>query len=259
MVILSQKIFRRKIILTLTGVLLLTTAIKSNANDFELDVISYQLTIEPSIDERHISSTVIIRFVIDKNATSVILKSGNLTIDKVTGDNVIGFENSDGNLVIKLSEREKEENELAIDYHGNPTRGLLFDPSQGQAFTVYSTSQWMVCNDIPGDKALFHLNISVPVDKSCIASGELISQIRKNGKAQYSYQQNYESPPYTYGFAIGSFNQVEEQRDKMLLRYYSQNYSSDQLTTIFQETPSMMSFLKKNLELSIVNPRIPKY
>ena len=237
--------FVRKIAPAFLVMFLLTISIQSNANDFELDVISYHLTIEPVIDQRRISGTVIIKFQIDKNADSVVLKSGNLTIDKVTGEHVIGFENGDGNLVIKLSAREKKENELTIDYHGNPTRGRLFDVDRGQAFTVYSTSQWMGCHDSPGDKALFHLNISVPVDKNCIASGELVSEVRKNGKVQYSYQQNYESPTYTYGFAIGNFHQAEEKRGDVVLKYYSQDYSSDQLTTIFQETPMMISFFEE--------------
>ncbi|MDX2245922.1 MAG: M1 family metallopeptidase [Bacteroidia bacterium] len=226
-------------------VLLLTTSVQANPNDFELDVISYHLTIEPDIEKKYISGTVVIKFQIENDANSVAFKSGNLRIDKVTGDNVVGFENRDGSLIIKLSEREEKENELTIDYHGNPTNGLLFDTDRGQTFTVYSTSQWMICNDSPGDKALFYLDISVPADKDCIASGELVSQVRKNGKIQYSYQQNYESPTYTYGFAIGNFNQTEEKSGEVLLRYYSRDYTSGQLMTIFKETPTMISFFEE--------------
>ena len=224
---------------------MLTSSAQASPNGFELDVISYHLTIEPSIDKKHISGTVVIKFQIENDANSVAFKSGNLRIDKVTGANVVGFENRDGNLIINLSYREKKENELTIDYHGNPTNGLLFDLDRGQAFTVYSTSQWMICNDSPGDKALFYLNISIPADKDCIASGELMNQARKNDIIQYSYQQNYESPSYTYGFAIGNFNQVEEKSGDVLLRYYSQDYDSVQLMTIFKETPTMISFFEE--------------
>ncbi len=225
--------------------LLLRTSAQASPNDFELDVTSYHLTIDPNIDTKYISGTVVIKFQIENDANSVAFNSGNLRIDKVTGDNVVGFENRDGSLIIKLSEREKKENELTIDYHGNPTNGLLFDSDRGQTFTVYSTSQWMICNDSPGDKALFYLDISIPSDKDCIASGELVSQVRKNNKIQYSFQQNYESPTYTYGFAIGNFNQAEEKSGEVLLRYYSQDYSSEQLMTIFKETPTMISFFEE--------------
>jgi aminopeptidase N len=225
--------------------LLLTIVAHASPNDFEPDVISYHLTIEPDIDKKYIRGTVVIKFQIENDANSVAFMSGDLRIDKVTGDNVVGFEYRDGSLIVKLSERERRENELTIDYHGNPTNGLLFDSDRGQAFTLYSTSQWMICNDSPGDKALFHLDISIPADKDCIASGELVSQVRMGDKIQYAYQQNFESPTYTYGFAIGSFNHAEEKSGEVLLRYYSQDYSSGQLMTIFKETPMMISFFEE--------------
>lgn len=234
-----------KNIFILSIVLLLTASAQTGPGDFEPDVISYHLTIEPDIDKKYISGTVVIKFQIENEANAVAFKSGNLEIDNVTGDNVAGFENRDGSLIIKLSEREQKENKLTIDYHGNPTNGLLFDPERGQISTVYSTSQWMVCNDSPGDKALFHLDISIPADKDCIASGELVSRVRRNDKIQYSYQQTHESPAYTYGFAIGNFNHAEEKSGEVLLKYYSQDYSPGQLMTIFRETPAMISFFEE--------------
>jgi aminopeptidase N len=227
-------------------VLLLALSAQSSPKIFELDVISYHLTIEPDIDKQYIRGTVVIKFQIENNVTSVVFKSGNLSIDQVTGDKVVSFENRDGSLIIQLSEREKKENELTVDYHGNPTNGLLFDSDRGQSFTVYSTSEWMICNNSPGDKALFHLDIIIPADKDCIASGALVSKNRKNNKIQYSYQQNYESPSYTYGFVIGNFNRAEEKSGDVLLRYYSQDYTSGQLKIIFKETPTMISFFEEH-------------
>lgn len=224
--------------------LLLATSAQASPTDFELDVIRYHLTIAPDLEKKSIYGTVVITFQIENDANAVVFNSGNLRIDTVTGDHVVGFENKNGSLIINLSEREKRENELTIDYHGNATHGLLFDTGRGQAYTVYSTSQWMICNDSPGDKALFHLDISIPVDKDCIASGELVRQLRKDDKIHYSYRQHYESPTYTYGFAIGNFNAAEEKSGEVLLRYYSQDYSSSQLMTIFKETPAMISFFE---------------
>lgn len=233
-----------RIISTYSILFLLTASVQSNPIGSELDVISYHLTIEPGIDTKSILGTVIIKFQVENDANSIVLKSGNLIIDKVTGNNVESFENRDGNLVINLSETGRKYNELTIAYHGNPSNGLLFNTEKGQAFTIYSTSQWMVCNDLPGDKAILYLNISVPADKDCIASGELVNKVRKNNKIQYSFQQSYESPAYTYGFAIGNFNQVEEKSGDVLLRYYSQDYDSGQLLTIFKETSMMIAFFE---------------
>ncbi|MCB0669208.1 MAG: hypothetical protein KDC80_25470, partial [Saprospiraceae bacterium] len=202
--------------------LLLLAFVHGNPKSDELDVISYDLTIEPNIDKNYIRGTVVIKFQIEHDIDSVEFKSGNLRVDKVTGDNVVSYKNGDGSLIIKLSKRENKENEITIYYQGNPANGLLFDSDRGQAFTIFSTSRWMICNDSPGDKAYFQLKISIPADKDCVASGELVSQLRKNDKIEYSYQQNYESPTYTYGFAIGNFNQAQENSGDVLLRYYSQ-------------------------------------
>ncbi len=243
-----------KIVSVLTVLFLLEISIQAGAHSFELDVISYKLKLAPNIDEKFISGSVTIKFQIDKEANSVAFKSGNLKIDKVTGDNLIGFKNNAGTLLIELSQREKRETELTIDYHGNPTGGLLFDSDLDYAFTVYSTSQWMICNDSPGDRALFEINLSIPAGMTCIASGELISEVHKDGKVQYSYRQNYESPTYTYGFAIGNFRQAEEKLGKLSLLYYAQDYSFDQLMVIFRETPTMITFFEERSGITYHQP-----
>lgn len=232
-------------ILLSTLILLLNSSAHASSINTDLDVISYHLTIEPNIETRSIKGKVVIRFQIDKSAHLVALNSGNLTIDQVTGKNVLGFKNNGGNLSIEMSERDGRENEITIYYHGSPNNGLFFDSDHGQAYTIYSTDQWMVCNNSPGDKAVFHLNISVPASKDCIASGELVSQLRKKDKILNSYRQNYESPAYTYGFAIGKFNQAEEKMREILFKYYSQDYTSQQLLSIFKETPNMISFFEE--------------
>lgn len=234
----------------LTILFLLPIFTQAQPGDTELDVISYHLTIEPKIDEGYICGRVIIRFQINANADSVVMNSGKLKIEKVVGENVVKFKKVSDNLIIKLSKREKKENKITIDYHGNPTSGLLFDADLGQAYTVYSTSQWMICNDSPADKALFNLNLTAPDGKICIASGELVNKVHKNGKVVYSYQQAYESPTYTYGFAIGNFNKTEETFEDVSLKTYSQTYSSDDLKTIFRETPNMMSFFEEKSGVS---------
>ncbi len=216
-----------------------------NALDTELDVTCYKLTIAPIIDQGYISGTVLIDFQINKNANSVVFNAGNLVIDKVVGEHVSGYRKMGADLIIDLSQREKTKNEIVIEYHGNPKKGLLFDNKNGDAYTVYATSQWMVCNDSPEDKALFELDLTIPSDKSCVASGELVQMIPENGKMHYSYQQNYESPAYTYGFAIGNYNKAKEDAKGVQLNYLGRNYSSDQLKTIFKETPAMISFFEE--------------
>ena len=176
---------------------------KANQKEHELDVTSYRLTIEPEIRKRHIKGAVTINFQISPNANSIVLNSGSLLIDSVAGKN-------DDLLIIKLSKREKRENEITIKNHGSPTKGLLFNSKLDQAYTVYFTSQWMICNDKPSDKATLNLNILIPNGLKCIANGELIGVEKIERKTLFRWAQKYESPSYTYGSAIGNFKEESE-------------------------------------------------
>ncbi len=230
---------------TMIITILVTWFVQSKANIPELDVVSYHLTIEPNIQQKSLKGTVVVKFRIDKTAPQVTFSSGNLKIDKLTGNHIVGYTNRDGSLIIELAKRSQVENEIIIEYHGSPTRGLWFNSQHDYAYTIFSTSQWMICNDSPADKALFDLNILVPEDKICVASGDLVSRITKNGKVAYTFQQNYESPSYTYGFTIGNFNQAQDSIGPTQLQYYAQDYSSDQLLNIFKETPEVISFFER--------------
>jgi aminopeptidase N len=227
-----------------TILILLSISVKVSPQDIQLNVTSYHLSIEPNIVEGTIRGSVIIDMRVGTDMDSVILSSGKLEIDHVIGKHVEGFRKINSDLIIYLSERDSEDQQMIINYHGQPGKGLIFDREHNQAYTVYFTSQWMICNDSPEDKALFQLDISVPIDKTCVASGELVHKVKQDDRILYSYQQNPESPSYTYGFAIGKFNEAEERYNKVLLKYYSRNYTSEQTKDIFRETPAMISFFE---------------
>ncbi len=216
---------------------------KVSSQDIHPDVTSYHLTIEPNIDKGTIEGSVVINF--QTNSDSVIFKSGKLEINSVEGKNVLGYKKINKDLIVYLSKRDGLKNKIVVDYQGQPTRGLIFDKENNQVYTSYFTNDWMVCNDSPEDKALFQLDITVPIDKTCIASGELVKKKRKSNQVLYSYQLNTASPSYTYGFAIGKFNEAEETCNNVSLKYYSLNYSSEQTKDIFKETPAMISFLEE--------------
>ncbi len=215
------------------------------AFDTKPDVTSYTLTIEPRIDQGDLSGAVIIDFELDKNAESVIFAAGNLVIDTVVGAHVLGFRKTGADLILDLAKRTGTANKVTITYHGTPRKGLLFDADNGLAYTVYHTSQWMVCNDSPDDKALFNLDLVVAMDQRCVASGVLFDKAREHTKVCYSFRQTYESPTYTYGFAIGDFNKAEEDFKGVQLAYLGHDYSSDQLKVIFRETPAILSFFEE--------------
>lgn len=233
------------IILSFLNCLVYYSLCQAFQQEHELDVISYHLSIEPEINKGSVKGTVMIHFQIAPNTNSIVLNSGNLQIDNVTGKNVIGFNKNNDKLIVQLSEREKRKNKITINYHGKPERGLIFNSESDHAYTVYFTSHWMVCNDIPSDKATLDLNILVGKEKKCVASGELVRTVEKEEKILFQWSQPYETPTYTYGFAIGNFNKVSEKQGDVQLNYYSQKLSVPQLKKVFWETGNIIQFFEQ--------------
>ncbi len=215
------------------------------ASDSGLNVLSYQVTIEPDIQNQYVHGSVVIKFQLPLHKTSVVFNSGNLEIDSISGPSVISFQKVGDKLAIALSKERRLIEEMVIYYHGNPSRGLLFDRSKDLAYTVYFTSDWMVCNDIPGDKAKIDLNIIVDKGRDCIANGQLIRISPKNEKALFQWSQDFETSPYTYGFVIGNFQKYKIEYDELTINNYAKNYLPEELLEIFEETSKMITFFEE--------------
>lgn len=233
----------KKLILVLIWSLLFVT--ESYSQETEPDVQSYELTIEPDIQKGSIEGTVVIHFEVPEGATSVVFNSGDLVVEEVKGSSVKSSNTKDSELIIQLFPQQEKEHEIIIAYHGNPKRGLLFDEDLNQAHTVYFTDHWMVCNNKPGDRATFSINLILPKGLESVASGTLTGIKKRGEKVIYKWNQVYETPSYTYGFAIGTFNKVTELADDVALHYYSSELDEIKLQKVFEETPDILDFLEE--------------
>jgi len=221
----------------------LTTLLQ--AQDKTLDVLNYELSLEPNIEAGSIEGELSICFKLTNAVQSIQLDARKLSIDEVKGLNVKSYSQRDEKLIVHLKYRHLQEQEIHIAYQGKPKRGLIFNSSQQTAHTVYFTQDWMPCNFLPSDRAKLSLNIWVPKGKQCAASGELTEVIEKEGKVLYKWNQPYETPAYTYGFATGSFKEVREQYKGIKLKYYSRDLSKEKLQKVFEETPNILRFFEE--------------
>lgn len=233
---------RKIVLLVIWSCFFATTAY---SQETEIDVQSYELTIEPDIQKGYIEGIVVIRFEVTAGATTITLNSGDLVVEKVKGSSVESFSNKDSKLIIQLSPQQYTEHKIVISYHGSPKRGLLFDADLNQAHTVYFTDHWMVCNNKPDDRATFSINLILPKGMESIASGTLNGTKERGNKVIYEWSQMYETPSYTYGFVIGSFNKITEQKDDVELHYYSSKLDENELKKVFVETPNILAFLEQ--------------
>ena len=235
-------------------ILLVYLGAKAYCFDTELNVLSYTATIEPDIQNRYLKGSVLIRYQLPLNEDFLVLNSGNLQIDSIKGIHTGKFTKKGDKLTVDLNDRKELINDIIIYYHGYPTSGLFFDQANDQSYTIYSTNQWMVCNHKPGDKAKISLSILISKEQECIASGQLIRKEERDGKHLFQWNQNFDSPTYTYGFVIGNFQKFEYSDIKLSINSYAKSFSSYELERIFTETSAMISFFEEKSGIKYDQP-----
>src|SRR5207248_285719 len=144
------------------------------------DVIHYDAQIEPDITNKTITGKVLIRLITrTDNLAAIEFDCGELTIDAVhEKGRAQKFVRQESHLRILLSRPTTmgETREFEIEYHGAPRRGIRFFPDQQQVYTVFNTSQWMICIDAPADRATLRLRLILPAGLEVVANGRLVSQ-----------------------------------------------------------------------------------
>jgi len=209
----------------------------------DIDVLHYAATLEPDIAAKSVKGSVLIRF--QTTSTEVELDCGDLTVDAVRAAGApLRFSVTNRRLRVSL-QPEKRVREIEIDFHGTPRRGIRFFPDRQQVYTVFSTSQWMVCVDDPADKATFSFKLILPASLTPMANGQLISQRElPNDKRVSEWQQRTPIPTYIFGFAAGPFQVVKEKRRNVELQYFATNYTQQEVRRVFRDTPGMLDFFE---------------
>ena len=213
------------------------------------DVTHYDARIEPNISDRTIKGTVVLDLVVTaQNQSSIELDSGDLTIDAVKeGGAPLDFATRGRQLTIRWPRpaQVNEPRQLEIAYHGAPRFGIQFFPERSQVYTVFSTSQWLVCVDAPDDRATLNLSVVLPAGLTMVASGTLVAQhALPNGTVVQEWRQDRPMPSYTFGLAAGRFTDVTENRHGHRLRYLSSEFSETELRRIFADSADMMHFFE---------------
>ena len=206
-----------------------------------LDVLHYSATLEPDIAGKSVKGTVNIRFVTD--APEAEFNCGDLTVDSVRFKRAaLKFSVVDHRLRVSLPPKARE---IEIEFHGTPKYGIRFFPDRQQVYTIFSTSQWMVCVDDPADKATLTFKLILPANLTPVANGKLVSQhALSNNRRLSEWRQRAAIPTYIFGFAAGPFQVVREKYGHVEFKYFATNYSQDEVRRIFRDTPNILDFFE---------------
>ena len=210
-----------------------------------LDVLDYHVHVEPFFSKNYIEGNISIKFRASSQTEKVVFDSGVLTVTRMEGESAVSFIQKGKKTIISLAQGDTNIQEIKLFYHGSPRRGLVFFNNAQKLYSVFFTSEWMICNAAPDDRATLQLDLLIPKEVISVASGILKDTTPIDNKIRYSWRQDYETPSYTYGFTIGSFNKAEEHYKGRFLKYYAEDYTSEEIEKIFQYTGDMMLFFEE--------------
>jgi aminopeptidase N len=246
-----NRLLLNSLVMTLCSVVVaFSVPLSTRADDLApgppFDVLHYNITIEPDIAGKTLKGNVVIRFVANvDNLFQVEFDCGNLQIDSVTESGVArDFALKDHRLqVILASKKARQITEIEISYHGAPKNGIRFIPEGSQVYTVFSTSQWTVCNDAPDDKATLSLTLILPATLTPLSNGRLVSKRElTNKRVASTWEQKLQIPTYTFGFAAGPYRLLTEKKHGVEFQYLTTSFSDKDVHRIFQNTPDMLEF-----------------
>lgn len=214
------------------------------------DVLRYDARVEPDIVNKTVKGMVSIRLVsrADK-LTEVEFDCGELVIDAVReGIEARRFVRRERTVSVSLSRpaSANEMRDIEVEYHGAPRRGIRFFPEQEQVYTVFSTSQWMVCVDAPDDRAALRLTLVLPASLSNVANGrEVARRVLPDKRVAHEWRQDAPVPTYTFGFAVGRLRTLDARGGRTRLRYMAEKFSDEELRRVFKDTSDMLAFYEE--------------
>lgn len=214
------------------------------------DVLHYDARVEPDVVNKTVKGRVSVRLSARAGGLGALeFDCGDLVIDAVrVGAKAERFERAERVVRVFLSRpaRAGETLEVEFDYHGAPRRGIRFHPELEQVYTVFTTSQWMVCVDAPEDRATLRMTLVLPANLGNVANGrEVARRTLPDGRVEHEWRQDSPVSTYTFGFAAGRFREVTERRGRVRLRYMAEKLTDEELRRVFRDTADMIAFYEE--------------
>jgi aminopeptidase N len=221
----------------------------ASADDPGIDILDYRAEVAPDIANASVHGEVLIRFSARRAGLQLVrFDRGELTIDGVfDGNAALAFQTPAGKVEAALIRplRAGEIRTLRIRYRGAPRYGLQFDRARNEAYTIFSTSQWLVCIDAPSERATLDLTLVVPGDRTVVANGRLLSRrTRADGMRAHRWRLNRPTASFLYGFAIGPYRDTRSTAGMPRLRQLSIDRSEEELERIFRDTRDILGFFE---------------
>lgn len=219
-----------------------------------MDVVHYAARIDPDNVARTLRGEVLISLVLSSaGAQPLEFDAGELTVDQVSEQGAdLAFERRGSKLQVRLPAPASpgDRHEIRIRYHGAPRFGLEFHPERGELYTIFSTSQWLVCVDAPSERASLDLSVALPAGLEAIGNGRLVSKRSLDAQRDlYHWRLDAPASSYIYGFAAGHYWKASTRAAGVELNYLSTDLDAGQLRRLFTDTGDMLRFFARRAGL----------
>ena len=179
------------------------------------------------------------------DADEIVVKSVTVGRQPQRFSQLVDTGTSRGHVRIQLNRPLKRHGRIDIEltFEGSPAKGLLF--IEGQAYTVYNTSHWLVVNHEPRDLATFDLSLDVPGDMVVVANGDNIANTRAGNRLLSKWEEKRAIPDFVLGFAVGRYAQESAMVGQTTLRYFSARHNGAQMGQVFHSTAAALRFFSE--------------
>ena len=213
------------------------------------DVERYRLQLRPDIQAGTLSGQMLIFAKARRDGLeAVVFDAGELEIAHVREDgDDLAFTREGSQLRIRLPKPARAGTRLRFEiaYSGRPKHGLQFHPQRRELYTIFSTSQWMVCVDAPAERAAFELVLILPRDLRVAANGRAFpARDIEGGLRAHRWRQSEPMPSFLYGFAAAPYHEAVERQGGTRLHYLSIDLDRERLLKTFADTRDMLRFFE---------------
>lgn len=205
-------------------------------------VENYDASIQADLPGQRLNGEVKIRFHsrADDAISALELDAGGLQIASVLeGQSAQWFERKGSLLVVALTNplRPDEHRTITVRYQAGPAPGLKFFADQ-----VYGSvaSDWMPCNDRPGERATLHLAITAPHGFQAAGSGRLTATRSAGERSITEWQLDSATTPSWFGFALGTFAENRSEAEGVKLRVLGAG------TQVLEPTAAALHYLEES-------------
>jgi len=236
------------------------------ARDRDANIKHIKLEVRLDFDAKKITGTATHRLSaiagplerLEFDATELEIRAVRASAFRAGGEPA-SFESCDGKLRIALPRAigTGEEIEIAIDYAGQPRRGLYFvgpDPEYPnkprQAWTQgedEDSRYWFPCYDYPNNRTTSEIVATVPEQFTAISNGALVGTSSDATAKTRTFHWRHDVPhsAYLITLAAGEFAMIEERAGTVPVTYYVAPGREDDARRAFGNTPKMIEFFER--------------